>query len=643
MNRNAVAPGRLDRSCRVAPVLALTISWILGFASGVPADEIRLAANDLSELTLEQLNHVQITSVSRRAERLSEVAGSVYVLTAEDIRRSGAQTLPELLRLVPTLQVARADANQYAISARGFNSVLANKMLVLIDGRTVYSPLFSGVFWEAEDLVLEDIERVEVLSGPGGTSWGTNAVNGIINIITRSAADSRGVIASGGGGDELRMGEARAGFGGPKRHSAFRAWGKYADQEHSELADGDDVRDASHRFLGGLRGRWARGASTWVLDGGGIRNRIEQVPDERDVSSFHALGRWVRQPARGAGFRLQVYYQRDRRGQPGTIDDVLDTWDAELQHEVRGARQTLVWGAGYRFQRDRAEFLSPFVAFVPEDRDLTYFHGFAEDELHLGGHLELTAGVRVEHNVFTGYEPLPTLRAAWNPGPHLLWIALSRAVRAPARVDRDLVSPAPPLPPSILAGGPDFRSELAHVAEIGYRAQPLPAFSYSVTGFYSAYDRLRSLEASPSGFVFANGLEGETHGVEAWANYRVTSRWRLSAGGLAQNRDIDVKSGHTDINGRLTLGDDPHHQWQARSSFDIGRDQELDVWVRQVGDLAPTLVPAYTTLDARAATRLPAGFQLSLTGYNLAGPAHPEWGAGAVFGRALFAQLEWRH
>ncbi|HET9328467.1 MAG TPA: TonB-dependent receptor [Candidatus Eisenbacteria bacterium] len=607
-------------------------------------DEIRLAASDLSELSLEQLNDLQVTSVSRRAERLSETAGSVFVLTAEDIRRLGAKTLPELLRLVPTLQVARADANQYAISARGFNSVFANKMLVLIDGRTVYSPLFSGVFWEAQDLLIQDLDRIEVLTGPGGTSWGTNAVNGIINIITRAAPETQGVLVAGGGGSDLQVGEARYGAG--HRSFYYRAYGKYVNQEHSDLGAGGDVIDASERFLGGLRGRWVGETSTYFIDAGGIHNQIEQVPEDRIVSGYHVLGRWIRKPASAPGFRAQVYYERNERDQPGSIHDMIDTWDAEFQHEARIARHDLVWGAGYRFQPDRAEALGPAVAFIPEDRDLTNWHVFAEDLFHVADELDLTAGIRLEHNVYTELEYLPTVRATWRPvSRHLLWTSVSRAVRAPSRVDRELFSPAAP-PHFILAGGPDFRSELANVAELGYRAQPHPALAYSMTGFYSVYDRLRSLEPSAVGPVFLNGIDAVTHGVEAWASYRVTDRVRFSAGGVAQNRDIDVEPGSMDINGRQTLGNDPHHWWMARGSFDLGDPHEIDLWVRQVGELEPSAVPGYTTVDGRIATRFLERFELSVTGYNLFGPAHAEWGANvanrAEFGPSFFAQLQWR-
>jgi len=604
-------------------------------------------STDLSELTLEQLGNVRVTSVSRREERLASTAASVFVLTSEDIRHSGAKTIPDALRLVPTLQVARADANQWAISARGFNSVLANKMLVLIDNRIVYSPLFSGVFWEAQDVLLEDVDRIEVISGPGGTSWGTNAVNGVINIITRSADETRGVLAAAGGGarrfdgagTDRRVAEARIGWG---NRPVLRVYGKYTDQDHSQLASGLPVQDASQRFQSGARLRWANPVSTFQLDAGGYSASIDQAVEERDVSGWHVLGRWTREPAKGGRLQLQAYYDFTRRDQPGAILERLDTWDVDLHHEIEWGRSDFVWGGEYRFQPDHVDNFSPGFALIPADRDLRYGAVFAEDAIRLVDPLTLTAGVRFEHNVWTGWEHLPTLRLAWQrSATSLFWAAASRAVRAPARVDRDFFSPASP-PHFFLAGGPHFESEILDEIEAGWRAQPHPSVSWSLDAFGGRYDRLRSIEAGPDGPEFANGIRGTLHGVEGWANWRVMSAWRLSAGGFLQRKALFVKTGHTDLGGRPSLGDDPDHQWVARSEFDLGQYLELGLMGRHVGQLAQ--VPNYSTLDARLGARMgPA--QVSLTGYDLVGPRHAEWGAAAnhaAFGRSLYAEVQWR-
>lgn len=636
-------------ACTIVSALLIVVAFPRAAHAWSPARTPDLAVStDLSELSLEQLGNVRVTSVSRREERLSTAAASVFVLTSEDIRRSGAKTIPDALRLVPTLQVARADANQWAISARGFNSVLANQMLVLIDNRTVYSPLFSGVFWETQDLLLEDVDRIEVISGPGGTSWGTNSVSGVINIITRTADETRGVLATAGGGarrfdgagTDRRVAEARVGWGD---RPAMRVYGKFTDQDHSQLDSGLPVPDALQRFQTGARLRWGGPVHVFQLDAGGYSATIDQAIDQRELSGWHVLGRWTREPARGGRLQLQAYYDFTRRDQPGAIRERLGTWDVDLHHEIEWGRHDFVWGAGYRAQPDEVDNLgAPGFAFIPDDRDLRYGALFAEDAIHLADPLTFTAGIRFEHNIWTGWENLPTLRLAWHPSAaNLFWTAASRAVRAPARVDRDFFSPAAP-PHFFLAGGPHFESEILDEIEAGWRSQPHPAVSWSLDVFGGRYDRLRSIEAGPNGPEFANGIRGTLHGVEGWANWRVMPSCRLSAGGFLQRKALFEKAGHDDLGGAASLGDDPDHQWVARSSFDLGRHLEVDLMGRHVGALAA--IPNYTTLDVRLGARLgPA--EVSLTGYDLVGPRHAEWGAAAghtTFGRSLYAEIRWR-
>ncbi|HKQ57708.1 MAG TPA: TonB-dependent receptor [Candidatus Eisenbacteria bacterium] len=624
------------------PAWPVTLSLWLVLVLAVPGparaqEPDTTRTNDLSEMSLEQLGNIHVTSVSRRAEKLSEAAASVYVITAEDIRRSGARTLPEALRLAPSLEVARADASQYAISARGMLSVLANKMLVLIDGRTVYSPLFSGVFWEAQDIVLEDVDRIEVISGPGGASWGTNAVNGVINIISRTSAETRGVMVSGGAGDQARGGGARVGWGsGPY----FRVSGKYVEHDPSRLADGTAAQDDWRRWLVGGRGRWVEETRTVYVDAGGYRNRIDQLPSERDVSGYHVLGALSHHPPRGPSSRVQAYYERSRRDQPGAVKDVLDTWDLDYQSTVAVSRHEVTWGAGYRDQNDQVDNLSPAFAFVPGDRRLRYANAFVEDQWAIADRVELTGGLRLEHNVYTDWEYLPTVRLSWRPaGAHFLWLAASRAVRAPSRIDREFTS-------SVFVGGPNFRSEILHALEVGYRAQPMAAVSYSVSAYANFYDRLRSIEPAPGGLALENGLKGDVHGAEVWINSRVTSWFRLSAGGAAQRTEIERKPGSNDMGGQNSLGIDPDHWWSLRAAVDAGHQIELDAIVRQVGALRISGVPRYTTLNARAGWRPISALELSVTGTDLLGPRHAEWGSApnrVTLGRQAFAQFLWRY
>jgi iron complex outermembrane receptor protein len=627
-----------------AAILGCMISMTLLCGPWTPARaEAPASSSDLANLSLEQLGNVEVTSVSRRRERLADVPASMYVITAEDIRRSGVKTIPEALRLCPTLEVARADANQYAISARGFNSVLANKMLVLIDGRTVYSPLFSGVFWEAQDLLLGDVDRIEIVSGPAGTSWGTNAVNGVINIVTRTANETKGTLASAGASSDLGVIEGRYGWGnGPY----FRAYGKAVTQENSELENGSEVRDASQRALGGVRGRWVRAANSLWVDGGGYRNEIEQVPDQRIVSGYHLQANWERQPVKGAVWQAQAYYERSMRDQPAAVNDALDTWDLSLQNEFEAGIHSAVLGAGYRYQPDDVENLNvPALALIPDDHILHFGYVFGEDALRLHKEVTLTGGVRFEHNGYTGWETLPTLRLSWQPRTsHFVWVAASRAVRAPARVDRELYVPGT-APHFILDGGPDFQSEILKSVELGYRAQPFSALSYSISGYLGHYDRLRSLEPTPTGPQFENGFHADVRGLESWANYRVTNAWRLSAGGFVQHQEITKDPDSHDLGTASTLGSDPDNSWMLRSAFDVGERGEADFWARHAGPLSNSAVPAYTSLNARLGWRLHSEVELSLAGYDLVGPRHVEWGTAgnrASFGRTVFAQVQYR-
>jgi iron complex outermembrane receptor protein len=609
------------------------------------AEGPRLAdVEDLTSLSLEQLADIEVMSVSRRLERLSEAAASIYVITAEDIRRSGAVTLPEALRLAPNLQVARADANQYAISARGYNSVLTNSMLVLVDGRTVYSPLFSGVFWEAQDLPLDDVERIEVISGPGGTQWGTNAVNGVINVLTRSARDTQGSLVAGGLGTTIGFGHARFGAGGGG-DTHWRVHGRYVDVAHTERADGAGIRDASERWQGGFRADRGDSMSSWMLTGGAARAQIDQGMGERLVDNVHLLASWTRRLGAGRNFRLQAYYDRNERDQPGSIREELDTWDVDVLFPFPGVgRHRVQAGAGYRHQADRVQNLGPGLAFVPGDRDLEFAHAFVEDAIRLHDALDLELGLKLEHNVYTHWEVLPNLRLAWRPGAErLLWGAVARAVRAPSRIDRELFVPAAGPPYLVLAGGPGFRSEVSWVAQVGYRAQPTPFVSYSLTGFVHESDRLRSLQPSPDGPVFGNGFAGTTTGLEAWGRWRITPWWRLDLGMVEQRRT--VRRDDPAASGDTQLGNDPHRWASLRAAFDVPGGHELDLGVRRVGALPNPAVPAYVAVDARLGVRLPRAVELSITGWNLFDRRHPEWGVAPgrpEFERSVLAALRWR-
>jgi iron complex outermembrane receptor protein len=628
----AVRAGRravLNLLSLALPALAALATLAALAPASAWATDTQLAS--LADLTLEQLSQVQVTSVSRRSERLADAPAAIFVITADDIRRSGASTLPEALRLAPNLEVMRADANQYAITARGFASVLANKLLVMIDGRTVYSPLFSGVFWEAQDVVIQDIERIEVVSGPGGTLWGTNAVNGVINIVTRSASETQGLAVTGRWGSELTRGAAR--YGGAALDGVrYRVYGAYRNFRSTERPSGQEIGDASERFQGGFRADWGGGPHQFMVQGDGYRSDIDQGPTTRRVDGLDLLARWVRQSGNGPALQVQAYYDRTTRDQPGAVKDELNTFDLELQHGVRPfPRHDVVWGAGYRLQPDRVVNLGPLLAFDPPNRTLAIASVFAEDDIELLERLALTAGVRLEHNQYTHLEVLPNARLAWKPSPErLFWGAVSRAVRAPSRIDREFYSPAAP-PHVAVNGGQGFRSETSQVAELGYRSQPSPSASYSISLFYDDWDRLRSLEPAPEGPEFRNGIAGFTKGVEVWGSYRVVRWWRLSAGWTTQSIHLHVEPGVTVAGGNAAaiaaLGNDPSHWWSVRSALDLGRSAELDVSVRHVGSLPRPPVPSYVALDARLGWAPLRRLEIAVIGRNLLDDRHPEWGA----------------
>jgi len=635
---------------RAAARLAAAIAFLAVAATARSAD---LEARDLANLSLEELSNIEITSVSGHAELLSKAAASVYVITGDDIRRAGVTSLPEALRLAPNLQVARVNTGTYAISARGFNNAIGNKLLVLIDGRTVYTPLFSGVFWDSQWVMLEDVDRIEVISGPGATLWGANAVNGVINVITRSAQATQGTLVGAGGGNRETAAEGRYGarFGA---NGYFRVYGLASDRQNTTLANGASAPDGWKTGQVGFRADWSGGADAYTVQGDAYHGRSELNPSGTPtLSGANLLARWTRELAEGASVRVQTYYDHTERDDPFTFRDRIDLFDIEAQHAFTWAeKHKILWGGGYRYAYDdtfthfNAQNPLPEV-FMPAKRSLDWGNVFVQDEIALRPDLALTLGIKAESNVYTHVEYLPSARLAWTAGRDaLLWTEVSRAVRAPARLDREfqlyLQLPKLPLIP-VIKGGPDFRSEIADVVEIGYRAQPSAMVSYSITGFYNYYDRLRSGQPPPA-FV-QNMIYGTTYGVEAWGSLQATPAWRLSAGVVSLHEDLKLRAGSTDPTGPSALGNDPKFQWMLRSSLTPTSSHEVDVTVRHVGALPNPAVPAYTAVDARIGWRLGAGLELSLTGQNLFDRRHIEFGDPATASeieRSVFFKVLWR-
>ena len=399
---------RFFRLCAISIVLS---------ASTLPATLRAEGPRALADLTLEELANIEVTSVSRRAERLSDAPASIYVITREDIRRAGVTTLPEALRLAPTLQVARVNATKYAISARGFNNAIGNKLLVLIDGRTVYTPLFSGVFWEQQDVMLEDVERIEVISGPGATLWGANAVNGVINVITRRSGDTQGALVSIGGGN-LEQG-ASVRYGGKLGETGhFRLYGKKLGLQNTTRANGSSVPDGWESGQVGFRADWGQAENGFTLQGDAYSGKSELgivpgfVIPPLDVSGANLLARWTRQLSGGSDIRLQAYYDHTKRDDPLFFRPESDIFDIDFQHGIPLDRHKLLWGGGYRHARDNVGPGLVFSAFVPASRRLNWTNLFVQDEIKLSETLQFTAGIKLERNDYTGWEYLPSMRLA---------------------------------------------------------------------------------------------------------------------------------------------------------------------------------------------------------------------------------------
>ncbi|NNG25689.1 TonB-dependent receptor plug domain-containing protein [Telluria aromaticivorans] len=614
--------------------------------------------DNLADLSIEELANIQVTSVSKKPERLQDAPASVYVITADELRRSGARSLPEALRLAPNLHVAQSSTYGHAISARGLNGSNnsgPNKLLVMIDGRSVYAPLFSGVFWDMQDVMLDDIERIEVISGPGGTMWGVNAVNGVINITTRSAHATQGSLAS------LRAttNGADAAFrqGGRAGDASWRAYGKVLQRSHSETEAGTRVNDAWRQAQLGFRADWERGSDTFSINGNLVRGRPEQPEpgeisvtgsalrlDDLDTAGANLTAHWERALDGGGRLSVQAYLDHTRREVPPTFTESLQIADLQLEHTLPvWGRHSLIWGANLRHSWDHVTN-SEVIAFLPEREQQTWASLYAQDEMALSPDLSLTLGARIERNDYTGNEFLPTARLAWRLSPrHTVWSALSRTVRAPTRLDVDAYIPG--RPPYLLRGGPQVRSEVARVVELGYRGQPLAGLSYSATLFHNQYDHLRTQEIDPTQtfITFGSLMEGEATGIEMWGSYQLTNAWRLSAGFTALHERLRLKAGSNDLAGPGSAGKDPEHTLQLRSHYAFDDRRELEVALHKVAALENPAVPGYWALDARFGWRLRPNLELALVGQNLNG-GHGEYGpreTRAELGRRVGVKLMW--
>jgi iron complex outermembrane receptor protein len=582
-------------------------------------------------MSIEELMEVEVTSASRRPERLAMAPSAIQVVEGDDIRRSGATDLPEALRLAPNLQVAQVNASQWAISARGFDNVLANKLLVMIDGRTVYTPFYAGVFWDVQHVLLEDVERIEVVSGPGGALWGANAVNGVISVLTKDAEATQGTYATASVGTARKDFAALRSGGRIAPDLYLRVYGQRFDNDSTVDGDGHDAKDDWGLTQGGFRADWKPGADTLTLQGDAYDG--EPDPDGGKpvvVRGANTLGRWRRVLSAGADVQVQAYYDWTWRDLRNGFSEDLVTYDFDAQHRFQlGRRNEVVWGLGCRLMEDTVQNLDGF-AVTPADERLHLYSGFAQDDITIVmERLHLILGTRIEHNDFTGVEHQPSGRLAWTPTERdAVWAAVSRAVRTPARLDTDFTLSLSPTFPVIVTSR-DFDSETVLAYELGWRTQPLETLSVSAASFYNRYDHLRSAEPGPPPFglplTFANGVEGETYGLELSGECQVTGAWRLRGGCTFMRKHLRTKPGSNDANDASAESDDPESQYLLQSTLDLPWRMDLDAVARYVAPLPDPHVPGYVGLDLRLASRPTANLEFAVVGQNLIGDRHPEF------------------
>ncbi|HET9862599.1 MAG TPA: TonB-dependent receptor [Steroidobacteraceae bacterium] len=632
----------------------------------------------LKRMSFEELMNVEVTSVSRTTEPLRDAAAAVAILTHDDLRRSGAITIPDALRNVPGIHVGQQTAHAWAIGARGFSNVNSEKLLVLSDTRSIYTPLVSGVAWDVQDFLIDDIERIEVIRGPGAALWGSNAVNGVINITTRSARDTHGLFATARVGtfDEysaaLRYGaETDGGVN-------YRVFGKFFDRDgtdHPSVTEDDDWR-MGHV---GFRTDWDGAAQdSFTVQGDAYRAEAGQLapaitvigregpagPLEMDLSGGNLLARWRHRESDGGDVQLRAYYDYNRRDDPSFVD-TLHTFDIDFQkHFTAGGRHEVLWGASYRLTSNRNR---PGVIFAldPEKSDDNLFSGFIQDQISLTDAWRLTLGTKLEHNDFSDFEVQPSLRVAWVPDPNqTLWASVSRAVRVPTRFERDIavdISDPAGNPVIRLLGNEDFEPEELLAWEAGYRWRPLDKLSMDLALFYNDYDQLASLEIGDPFIDPADGrtvipvvstnlMDGRTYGAELLVEWQPLPQWRLTAS--YSYIDMDLTPLGEDLNrNEWVEGSTPRNMAGLHSSLTLG-GIEIDAQYRYQSRIRslPLIITGegiagYSEIDLRLGWHASDQWSVSLVGQNLLHERHAEFGPPEERGaleRAAYVKVEWR-
>jgi iron complex outermembrane recepter protein len=669
--------GHLQRAFLLA-LLALL------FVAGAPAQN----AIDVTQMSVEDLMNMQVTSVSKRTQKVGDAAAAIFVITQEDIRRSGATSIPEALRLVPGVQVARIDENKWAISSRGFNGRFANKLLVLIDGRSVYTPLFSGVYWNAQDVMLEDVDRIEVIRGPGATLWGANAVNGVINIITKSAKSTQSALVTAGGGTEMQ-GFSNLRYGGKlNKATSYRAYAKYFTVAASNDALGRPAGDNWNALRGGFRGDWTpEGPDSLTFQGDLYRSHYGETltipaldapytstfPNRGSLSGGNVLGRWTHSLGHSST-SLQMYFDNTNTSENSLFTDHQNIFDIDFQHTIHLSEwQQLIWGVGYRSIAD-SNNSSFVVSLLPDHSRLNQVSGFGQDEISLfDKRLQLTIGSKLEHNDFTGLEVEPNARVLWNITPNQsVWTAVSRAVRTPALTERGLQLISTVIPPggpgnptplpveAAVFGSNQFKSEDLLAYEAGYRVQVSSNLSADIATFYNYYTHLRTaepgtpfLEINPAPmhlvapFVAGNKMHGGTYGTELFADWRLVPKWKLAGSYTYLQMDLHKDASSLDPTTDNPGLSSPRHQFYVRSSLDVFKSLEHDLIVRYVDKLPGLNIPSYYSVDTHFSYKLPSRIELSVGSRNLLNKEHLEFVPDFIntsptkVGRTIYGSISW--
>jgi len=636
---------------------------------------------DLADASLEQLLDTPVTTVAKKEEKLARTAAAVYVLSREDIERSGATNIPDLLRMVPGVDVAQIDGGTWAISIRGFNARFSNQVLVLIDGRSVYTTIYSGIYWDQIDLPVEEIERIEVVRGPGGSVWGANAVNGVISIVTKSSKKARGGAVSLGAGSYTHAADSVSYDGSAGKDGSYRVWGAFNNVADSVQSDGVPGGDGWQRGHAGLRSDWSIGQSNSLTvegdlfydQGGHTVESLMALPgastswQAQDAGGGSILGRWTRSASDSAEQSLQIYYSAYHRTDLGVpfLETNLD-FDYQNRHRV-GSHQEIVWGVGYRRTVTDLTSLS-WIAFSPSVRSDPLYSAFVEDEIHLANSLWLTLGTRVEHNPYTGFDVEPSARLAWTATPtSTFWLSAGRAVRQPALTDSgtEVALGTVPLGADTqavlsLLGNPRQNAEQMTDYEAGYRAQISRNFSLDAAAFASFYRELITIDPLPptaiqagSGyevelpFVEGNGGKAVDYGGELAANWNVTRRWRISPVYSMMHSNYRLSPISQSAFNLGPLASSPAYMWQIRSLLNLPAKLSFDTTVSWTSRLVGNEIPAHWRLDSRVARRLGESAEISLVGQNLLQPRLLEFGSqygivGTEIPRSIFGRVEFR-